>query len=110
MNLRSTIAAIGVGNFGGPGRPSREIQECSHAVPVAERTNCEATKYRTNNAAKAESIIRSQACRDRMRVLKSEPAKRVSPITLQALIPTTRRLAWLRLIGVYRKSPPFALQ
>ena len=38
--------------------------------------------------------------------VKTEPAKRVSPITLQALIPTTRRLAWLRLAQAYSKPRP----
>ena len=42
----------------------------------------------------------------RDRLIKTEPAKRVSPITLQALIPTTRRLAWLRLTQAYSRPRP----
>src|SRR6516162_2479794 len=55
----------------------------------------------TNEEQRAHLIDLRRDCR-----VKTEPAKRVSPITLQALIPTTRRLARLRLTQAYSKPRP----
>ena len=67
----------------------------------------DASKQQTNKQQTTKSRLQARfnyrqcSCCFRIVAYKIEPAKRISPITSQALIPTTRRLAWLRLTPSY---------
>src|SRR5262249_4784788 len=112
IDLRALIAAKRRSNF--CPAPTQWLMLQKHA-PVTKSIKLQQRDRRSNKQQtnKTRSVERFNywrwARRDKMIANASEPAKRISPITLQALIPTTRRLAWLRPIEVYRKSPLFAL-
>ena len=69
--------------------------------PIACVTKQQTTTKQSRDCTARFNYQRSSCCVGIAN--ESEPAKRLSPITSQALIPTTRRLAWLRLIRHYSK-------